>query len=389
VRVIARLNVGGPARHVVHLTKGLASSYPTLLIAGSVAEDEAELPDVTRDPALRLHRLPGLGRAIRPFDDLRAFLQLVRILRRTRPVIVHTHTAKAGTLGRLAAFIAGVPIRIHTYHGHVFRGYFSSLRTRAIILLERLLAHLSTRIIVISNSQLHEITSTFGITKPEKVSVIPLGLELEAFGTVSTERVTEIRAQLGLADQRVITSVGRLVPIKNHRLLLQAAQKVLAERPDTHVLLVGGGSEETALRRLVQQLGIAGRVHFLGFRDDLPELYALSDLVVLSSDNEGTPVALIEALAAGRPVVATDVGGVSDVLEGGRLGMLVPPGNADALAAAIQHSLDRPADASHASSIKMRFSVDRLLADTALLYSRALAAAQPQRWRVTHPGIAR
>lgn len=381
IRVIARLNVGGPAQNTIHLTAGLAEVYPSLLVAGQVSEGEAEMSDLARARGVAVHTIAELGREIRPWDDLVAFFRLYRLFRRERPAVVHTHTAKAGTVGRLAALAAGVPVRVHTFHGHVFEGYFGPMATRAVIFLERLLARITTRIVAVSERQAADLSDRFRICERSRIRVIPLGLELDRF---RPDRIAalgpELRDELGAGDEPVISMVGRLVPIKNHPLFLEAAARLTERGRRCHFAIVGGGPEEEGLRDLAAKLGIADRVHFLGWRTDLERIYAGSDLVVLSSRNEGTPVCLIEALAAGRPVIATSVGGVADVLEGGRLGVLVRPDDVDALAAAVTDLLDDPERRGAlgrlgAASAPARFGVGRLLEDVTDLYDEVLPPA--------------
>jgi glycosyltransferase involved in cell wall biosynthesis len=383
VRIIARLNIGGPALHTTHLSAGLADSWPTLLVAGEVDAGEADLYDEAVQRGVNVARVPELGRRLRPWQDLVALFKLVRLLRRTRPQIVHTHTAKAGTLGRVAAVLAGVPVRVHTFHGHVFHGYFGPGATRVFLAVERLLARFTTCVVTVSQSQADELVHTWRICPPEKMRAIPLGLELDRFAPERTAGLRgDLRAELGVGDDEpVVTIVGRLAPIKNHGLLLDAAARLAGQGRAFHLAVVGGGPEEPALRARAAELGIADRVTFLGWRRDLDRVYAGSDVVALTSRNEGTPVALIEALSAGRAVVSTDVGGVRDVLRGGELGLLVPPGDPEALAGALARLLDDPAlreslGRRGAAVAPARYGVGRLLADVRGLYDELLPGPQ-------------
>jgi glycosyltransferase involved in cell wall biosynthesis len=382
VRIIARLNIGGPALHTTHLSAGLQDSWPTLLVTGEVDAGEADLFDEAVQRGVNVVRLAELGRRLHPWQDLVALAKLVRLLRRTRPQIVHTHTAKAGTLGRVAAVLAGVPVRVHTFHGHVFSGYFGPGATRVFLAVERLLARFTTRVVTVSQSQADELVHTFRICPPEKMRAIPLGLELDRFAPERTAALRgDLRAELGVGDAPVVTIVGRLAPIKNHGLLLEAAARLAGQGRAFHLAVVGGGPEEPALRARAEQLGIADRVTFLGWRRDLERVYAGSDVVALTSRNEGTPVALIEALSAGRAVVSTDVGGVRDVLRGGELGLLVPPDDPDALAGALARLLDDPAlretlGRRGAAVAPARYGVGRLLDDVRGLYDELLPGPQ-------------
>lgn len=382
IRVIARLNVGGPAQNTIHLTAGLADRYPTILVAGQVSDGEADMGGLADEHGVMVHTVPELGRDIRPWDDLVAFVRLYRLFRRERPSIVHTHTAKAGTIGRLAAVAARVPVRIHTFHGHVFEGYFSRGTTRLVIVLERFLARLTTRIVAVSDRQAADLADRFGICARELIRVVPLGLDLDRFRPGRTEYLApELPREIGAGSEPVISIVGRLVPIKNHDLFLDTAALLVAGGRRCHFAIVGGGPEEERLRARAAALGLEERVHFLGWRTDLERIYAGSDLVVLTSRNEGTPVCLIEAMAAGRATIATEVGGVADVLEGGRLGRLVRPSDPEALAEAVCALLDDPARRAElgrrgAESAPSRFGIPRLLRDVTDLYDELSPAAE-------------
>jgi glycosyltransferase involved in cell wall biosynthesis len=379
-RVIARLNVGGPAIHVMHLSEGLADSYPTVLVTGRVGPDEGDMLPAMLERGLHVTVIPELGRRVRPWQDAVALARLIALFRRTRPTIVHTHTAKAGTLGRLAAVLTGVPIRVHTFHGHVLRGYFGHSVTRAVIAAERVLARATTCIVTVSEGLARELSEEFRITPRTRIEVIPLGLDLERFAPDSIASVRgSLRRELAIADEPVVTIVGRLAPIKNHALFLSMAAQVHASGRRCVFLVVGGGEDESRLRRMADELGVGDQVRFLGWRTDLPVIYADSDVVVLTSDNEGTPVSVIEALAAGCAVAATDVGGVREVLESGRLGVLVPPRDAHAMAAAVAALLDDPGlrrrmGEQGSRDVPVRYGRERLVRDVRALYDRLLVA---------------
>jgi glycosyltransferase involved in cell wall biosynthesis len=266
---------------------------------------------------------------------------LVRWFRRLAPDIVHTHMAKAGMLGRLAGRLAGVPRLVHTFHGHVLEGYFSPGVTRCFLGMERALARRTDRIVVVS-PRIRQAILGMGIGQPDRVEAIPLGLDLQRF-TSSRVDGQALRAGLGLpSGAPVLAVVGRLVPIKDHATLFAALARLA---PRVHLLVIGDGPEGPRLAGLAQDLALSDRVHFLGWRHDLEAIVGGVDVVICCSRNEGTPVALIEAMAAGVPVVATDVGGVADVVQPGRTGRLVPPRDPAALAEAIQGVLDRPEQA--------------------------------------------
>jgi len=316
-----------------------------------------------------------LGRELSPLRDLVTLLKLWRLMRRLRPDVVHTHTAKAGFVGRWAAWLARVPVRVHTFHGHVLHGYFGPRKTALFRWLERLTARLTDRLITISPALRDELAQTYRIAPAEKFVVVPLGLDLEPY--VSAPRRTgAFRTEWGIPpDAPLVGIVGRLVPIKNHALFLQAARRVREQVPGARFAIVGDGELRAALEAQADAPGLAGAVTFTGFLRDLRPVYSDLDLLVIASDNEGTPVSIIEALAAGVPVVSTAVGGVPDLLEGGRYGALVPPGDADALAGAMITALGAlQADRQDIRrAIGEAYGIERLAADLGALYRALLA----------------
>ncbi len=364
LRLITRLNVGGPAQQALLLTARLRDEFPTVLGAGKPASDEGEMSH----PDLEVHRLP-LTRGLDPAQDARAVSAVFRLVRRTRPALVHTHTAKAGAVGRsVCVSRAGKrPVLVHTFHGHVLQGYFSPSKQRGFIEIERQLAKRTDRLIAVS-PQVRDQLLALGIGRPDQYRVIPLGLDLTRFLAV-TAPVGALRRELGLsAAVPLIGAVGRLVPIKNIELLLDAAARL----PDVHVAIFGDGPSRHGLEQRTAALGLARRVHFLGWATNVASAMSDLDVVVLTSRNEGTPVALIEALAAARPVVATDVGGVRFVVEDGVTG-LVTALDAEALASGIERALsDREAVTAMATTgretVAERFSHDRLVRDMRALY---------------------
>jgi glycosyltransferase involved in cell wall biosynthesis len=388
-RIIGRLNIGGPARHAILLTDGLrARGYETVLVAGREGPEEGTLRDLAAErglPALFLHEL---GREVRPGRDFIALAKLVRLIRRLRPDIVHTHTAKAGALGRVAAKLAGAPILIHTFHGHILHGYFSRGATGLFLAIERQLGRLSTKILTVSEGQRLELLG-LRIGTPDTLDVMPLGLELDRFLHAGLRR-GEIRHELGAAPETALVGIiARLVPIKDHGTFLEAAAKLCRHRSNVRFLVVGDGELRSALERQAGALGLGARVHFLGWRRDLEPIYADLDLVVLSSRNEGTPASLIEAMAAGIPVVATRVGGVPDLVADEKTGSLVPPGDPGALSRAIETLLCDP-DRRREMGRLAREAVYPKYSDAALidrmddLYS-SLLAARTDEDRMTNP----
>jgi glycosyltransferase involved in cell wall biosynthesis len=381
-RVIARLNVGGPAMHVVNLASGLdgEGEFRTRLIAGSITGDEGDMGYYAQERGVEVLELPALSRLVSPLNDLRILWSLYSLFRRERPTIVHTHTAKAGTLGRIAAFLAGVPIRIHTFHGHVLGGdYFSPYVTRFYLEVERQLARVSNRLVVLTHGQKREMAEELRVGPREKFSVIPLGLELGRFSEVDREGTRHAtRTALGIPEEEIVVGiVGRLVPVKNHELLFRA-QPILEQRlkRPVRILVVGSGLREGELKGYVRKLGIEDSVQWLGWRQDLPELYSAMDAFALTSFDEGTPVAVLEALASGTPVAARDVGGVAEILEGVPLTTLIREPTEEAVAAALTTVLGLELSGKALQEVRQstaeRFSVVRLAGEMEGLYREEL-----------------
>jgi glycosyltransferase involved in cell wall biosynthesis len=380
LRIFSRLNVGGPSVHVILLTAGLRDrGYETRLVVGFEEAREGDLVDLAVEKGVEVHRLEALGREIRPLSDFRAFWSLFRMIRRYRPAIVHTHTAKAGLLGRLAARLCGVPVIVHTFHGHVLRGYFGPWKSALFARLERLLARSSDALVAVSEAVQQDLVA-LKVAPAAKIRVVPLGLELE--GLMGPLPRGGLRHEAGFrADAPLVGAVGRLAPIKDLGTLLSAAVIVRKSLPEARFSIVGDGPARSLLEGQASRLGLSGAVFFHGWRRDMAAVLGDLDVVVNCSRNEGTPVALIEALAAGRPVVATRVGGTPDLLGGGSRGVLVPLGDADALAAAIITTLTQPAEASPRIAEGRRYVQDahaaaRLVGDIDDLYRELLAPRQ-------------
>jgi glycosyltransferase involved in cell wall biosynthesis len=367
VRIIDRLNVGGPALHAVLTARGL-TRYRTILVIGSVEPNEADMGYLLENSNVEHVVIPSLGRELRPGQDRRTFTELYDLLKRIKPDVVHTHKAKAGALGRAAAVAAGVPVRVHTYHGHVFHGYFGPLKTRLFLAIERTLARVTQKLIALSHGLADELSRKYSIAPRSKFEVVPLGLDLQPF-FASQQYSGTLRRMIGAADDdELIAIVGRMVPVKDHRTFVEAARRL--NRKQARFVFIGGGELEQEVRAQAQGL----RCDFLGWQRDVHRLYPDLSALVLSSVNEGTPVALIEAMTVGIPVAATRVGGVADVLRG--RGEMAPPSDPTALAAAIERALS-PASRERAQSIRTQvlaeFGAERLCNDLADLYDGLLA----------------
>ncbi len=380
LRVIARLNMGGPALHVAYLSAGLAErGYETTLVAGSLARGEGSMAYVAEDLGVRVVRLDALSREISPVRDAISVFRLARLIREQRPQILHTHTAKAGTVGRLAALLAGdarPPIVVHTFHGHVLHGYFGPLKSQAFRLLERLLARVTTRLIAVS-PQVRDDLVSLGVAPAEKFSVVRLGVELGE--RVQTQVVGgEARARLGIGPERFVVGwVGRMTGVKRTDDVLESLLRLRERGVDAVLLMVGSGPDRDHVEQRASALGIVRHCYFLGYQEDVSGWYQAFDALILPSANEGTPVVVIEALAAGCPVVATSVGGVPDVVREGVDGFLVPVGDVEQLAERLARLARDPelrarmGEAGRAS-IPARYAVERLVADIDALYRSLL-----------------
>ncbi|MDX2161514.1 MAG: glycosyltransferase family 4 protein [bacterium] len=378
VRVIARLNIGGPAIHVTLLTEKLTTpAYESVLLSGSVGADEGDMAYYAAQHGVTPRILPELGRELNPVRDLITVYKVYRLLRELKPDIVHTHTAKAGFVGRIAAKLAGVPVIVHTFHGHTFRGYFNPLLTRVFILIERFTARLSDTVITLTEGLRRELADEFRIARRSRITVLPLGLDLERFARIPRHE-GNFRAQHGIpADAPLIGVVGRLVPVKNHALFLNAAARIRQAMPAARFMLVGDGELRSALEAQIAALGLADAVVITGWIEDVAPIYSDLDLLVISSVNEGTPVTVIEGLAAGLPVVATAVGGLPDLLDQGQFGVLVPSEHVEALADAILKAVRQPPKAAAIAAAQAamvdRYGIDRLVTDMDSLYRGLLA----------------
>lgn len=383
-RIITRLNIGGPAIQAVTLADRLRDhGFETLLIHGRLGPAEGDMSYLLEGRNVRTAYVPHLQRAVAPADDLRALRAVYRLIDGFRPDIVHTHTAKAGTIGRTAALAhrrlrGGTARTVHTYHGHVLDGYFRF--AGAFVAVERALARTTDRLIAVSPYVARDLQERHRIGRPDQWTVVPLGFDLSPFAAIDESARAAARSAEGLVGPApIVTIVGRLTAIKQHELFLQAARGVLDREPTARFRIVGDGERRAEIEAMAAGLGLAGAVRFEGWRHDLPRVYAATDVCVLTSRNEGTPVALIEALASGVPVVSTEVGGVGDVVNDPRLGATVPDGDtaglADRIVDALAPERRRAGDAAaRRASVLARYGFDRLAADVASLYRRVLEA---------------
>lgn len=389
LRIINRLNLGGPTYNVAYLTKFLSDTYETLLLAGMKDETEASSEFILKNLGIEPVYLSAMRRNINPLDDFTTYLKIKAIIRKFKPDIVHTHAAKSGALGRLAARHCNVPVIVHTFHGHVFHSYFHPVKAKVFIEIEKYLAGISSGIIAISNLQKKELTQDFKIASPEKFTVIPLGFELEKFQTNYAEKRKKFRAGYHLADDEIAVGIiGRLVPVKNHSLFLKAMKQVFEKTTKkVKAIIVGDGEEKENIIRLAEELAIpydlpdaeyTKPLLFTSWLTNIDEVMAGLDIVAMTSFNEGTPVSLIEAQASNKAIVSTAVGGIEDIVISGKTALLSVNNNVEQFAAnllaLIEDDMLRKDFGRHGFAfVQEKFSFKRLVSDTELFYDQLLA----------------
>jgi glycosyltransferase involved in cell wall biosynthesis len=373
LHVITRMDVGGSTENtVISVTRMPRPEFGCSLISGLTTDPPSGLAQRLSSACVPWIQLRQLRRPVNPIADCRALWQLRRAIRRMGPDIVHTHSSKAGFLGRLAARAAGVPHIVHTPHGHIFEGYFSSVTTRTFTLLERLAARWTDRIITLSDSEAQDHLG-LRIGRPGQFVTIPSGVDLDTVGAASPVSLVPGRPVIG--------AVARLVPVKGLQHLIDAAPEILRRCPDVRFLLVGDGEMRPALQAQAEALGLSDRIVFTGFRENIPALIAGMDVLVLPSINEGMGRVLVMAMALGKPIVATRVGGVAELLGDGEAGLLVPPRDPAALAEATTALLQ---DATRASALAEagrrrapRYSAEAMLEALAKVYREVMTHGQP------------
>jgi glycosyltransferase involved in cell wall biosynthesis len=390
VRIIARLNVGGPAIHVVLATQELGQrGNNCALVVGPVPETEGSMEYYAAERGVRFIRVPQLVRPLSPWKDLVALWKIYRILRREKPDIVHTHTAKAGTVGRTAAVLAGVPVIVHTFHGNIFDAYFSPAKTRLFLFIERFLAQFTDRIIAVSKSQRDELIDKYRIAPPEKFQIVRLGIDLGAFRAANAGRARTADAD---GDRPLVIGwVGRFVEVKDPLFFVDAAHALKSLGAPAKFVMVGDGPLRSAVETRIAEHGLQGDFTLAGWQRDMCSVYAGIDLMTLTSHNEGTPVAVIESMASGLPFVALKVGGMPDLMAGAAQqregfdvfenGVMVYPRDVATFANAVTFLLQNaslrarlgPAGKEFAVA---RFSKERLVDDLEILYQKL---AHPER----------
>ena len=377
-RVIARLNVGGPARHVVWLTAALNDErFQSILVTGAVPPGEEDMSGFATTLAVQPIVIGEMSRAISPKDFI-VIWKLFRIFRRFRPDIIHTHTAKAGTAGRIAGLLYRLTSNrrcrlVHTFHGHVFHGYYGRLATALFLAIERFLARFTDAIIVISPLQLEEIHTRYRIGRQPQFHIIRLGIDFDCYDKPANG---DLRKELGIPSQTFLAGiVGRLTEIKDHAFFLDAVAEWFEANPgaDAIFLVIGGGHLRQRLEQRAAELGLHGKVRFLGNRDDPEVFYRALDVLVLTSRNEGTPLTVIEAMACGVPSLATSVGGVPDVIGKEERGLLIEEGDRAGFVRKMNRlredvDLRQALGRSGAEYVRATYSTGRLIREIRALY---------------------
>jgi glycosyltransferase involved in cell wall biosynthesis len=387
LRIHNRLITGGPSLNALYLTKYLSSQFETLLVVGEKEDHEQNAYFLAEQMGIKPVLIPDMGRSINPLNDYKAYKKVQKIIRDFKPDIVHTHAAKPGAVGRLAASSLNIPAIVHTYHGHVFHSYFGKLKTELIINTERFLARKSHALIAISDKQKSELAEEFHIADNAKFKVIPLGFELKKFSEDQDEKRKKFRREFNLGDEEIaIGIIGRLVPIKNHNLFLEGINYVLSTTSKkVKAFIIGDGETRQALESKAKQLSISfshdhdpnASLIFTSWRNDIDVINAGLDIITLTSLNEGTPVSLIEAQAANKPIVSTRVGGISDIVLENETALLSDTNDV----VSFQKNLLRLVESDElrngfkqkgADHVQQKFSVERLASDMSNLYYELL-----------------
>lgn len=324
LRILNRFNLGGPTYNAAYLSKYMPSEFETLLIGGQKAESEASSLHITEDLGLDPIVIPTMLRELNPKKDYESYLKIKEIIADFKPDIVHTHASKAGALGRLAAINSDVPHLVHTFHGHVFHGYFNPVKTKMYKTVERYLAKKTDQIVTISNIQKTELGVEHRICPLDKIEVIPLGFDLDRFQVNQEENRNIFRIKYQLKEDTVaIGIIGRLVPIKNHELFLKGIQFIKKNsKIKIQAFIIGDGESRNTIEEQAKKLGLSFDnkantgvdILFTSWIKKVDAALSGLDLVALTSLNEGTPVSLIEAQAAEKAIVTTNVGGIENVV---------------------------------------------------------------------------
>ena len=390
LRIFNRMIIGGPALNVSLLTKYLPISYDTTLVVGAPDSHEKKADYLLEKLVIQPIMIPEMGREISLVDDMVAYKKIKTLIKKINPDIVHTHTSKPGAIGRWAAAACGVPIVVHTYHGHVFHSYFSPLKTKVYIEIERRLAQKTNQLIAISEGQKRDLTEVYKIAPEEKVTVINLGLHLDPFAENMEAKRKHFREEFELDDSTIaIGIIGRLAPIKNHQLFIDAINSISkSSRQKIKGFIVGDGECREMLQQYSKDVGLGFStpenrdytkpIIFTSWRTDIDVVNAGLDIISLTSLNEGTPVSIIEAQAAAKPVVATACGSIADIVLNNETALISPVNDP----AQYIHNLKQVAESEDLRK-KMslrgthfafsKFGYHRLVHETDMLYQSLLA----------------
>ena len=388
LRIINRLNLGGPTYNAAYLSKFLAPEFETLLVSGMRADTEESSEFIVKNLDLHPVYIPEMYRELNPFRDYKSYFKIRKLIREFKPDIVHTHAAKAGAVGRLAAAHEGVPVIIHTFHGHVFHSYFGPVKTKVFLEIERYLAKRTTKIVTLSEIQKNELCNIYKIAPASKFEIIPLGFDLGKFEHGQDEKRRRFRKEYNIDDDEIaIGIVGRLVPIKNHKLFLKALSIVATQTSKKiRAFIIGDGDERHNIELFAKQLNLhfdngnpqeKNILTFTSWIRDIDVSNAGMDIIALTSNNEGTPVSLIEAQASGKPIVSTIVGGIEDIVIPGKTALLSVVNDEKMLAANLlrlieDDNLRRSFSLIGAEFVRNKFSYQRLCKDMARLYNSLL-----------------
>lgn len=387
LRILNRFNLGGPTFNAAYLTKYMEPEFHTVLAGGTIDDTEGSSRFILDDLGIKPVVIPEMKRKVKITDDIKAYYTIKKLIKETNPTIVHTHASKAGALGRLAAAKMKVPVIVHTFHGHVFHSYFGKFKSNMVIKTERYLAKKTTAIIAISEKQKSELADEFKICPPEKIHVIPLGFDLTRFRTDKEEKRKKFRKKYNLDDSITVFSiVGRLVPVKNHRLFIDMMIEIEKQFPGkTKGMIVGDGELKNELENYVSTKCKNASIDreklfcFTSWISEIDEVNAGSDIIVLTSLNEGTPVSLIEAQASGKPVLSTRVGGIENVVAEGKTALLSPSENLEQLVQNASTLLNNKQMLNNFGAngweiVGKKFHFERLVADMKNLYEKLLVS---------------
>ncbi len=387
--IINRLNLGGPAFHVATLTKYLSPEFEMLLVAGTKQDSEESSDYIVKGMGLNFESIPEMHRSIHPIKDYIAYKKLREMIREFKPDIVHTHAAKAGALGRLAALHENVPVILHTFHGHVFHSYFSPLKTKIFLIIERFLAKKTSGIITISERQRKDLLWKYAITKASKIHMIPLGFDLSKFRENIQEKRKSFREKYFLEEDEIaIGIIGRLVPVKNHTLFLTSAKQMMSTtKKKVRVFIIGDGESRDSLFRESEYLGINYTYYpthpvkadftFCSWIKDVDIAISGLDIIAMSSFNEGTPVSLIEAQAGDKPVISTNVGGIENVVLKNETALLVDSNNYLEFAAQLSRLVEDDELRNRLGKngwefVREKFHFTRMIREVSTLYNQLL-----------------